>query len=302
MSRCWHCGGEIEFRYIDGRPTPIHLSGGWCQGDHGHSRVEVTPSEYRFEDVCRETTCPICRQGVYFFTHNGGSVWVDELGWPWPKHACFSREKTPPWMDFFAEALERKPQYRPAVGVICKARWMPAIRTLPPHILIAVDAGARGKVCVATNGSNTADYLLGRMASVDLAGRHMITSNHEERPIFDRMAPTWLLGLPESWPTIPYPSTFRPYPEDDTQEDSASRETKFHQETPETAARVAGWIKHIGGLVALTRKKRWRLGDEAYKKSIRQELAAIFSKVEKADPRAISKDLRKQVRLILSIG
>lgn len=25
---------------------------------------------------------------VWFIRHNGGSVWVDKLGWPWPKHEC----------------------------------------------------------------------------------------------------------------------------------------------------------------------------------------------------------------------
>jgi hypothetical protein len=31
----------------------------------------------------------MCQQQVFFVRHNGGSVWFDELGWPWPKHACF---------------------------------------------------------------------------------------------------------------------------------------------------------------------------------------------------------------------
>jgi hypothetical protein len=24
--------------------------------------------------------------------HNGGSVWFDELGWPWPKHPCYEED------------------------------------------------------------------------------------------------------------------------------------------------------------------------------------------------------------------
>jgi len=27
---------------------------------------------------------------VFFVRHNGGSVWFDDLGPPWPKHACFA--------------------------------------------------------------------------------------------------------------------------------------------------------------------------------------------------------------------
>ena len=31
MATCNKCGEEIEFRYIEGRPTPIHPNG-WCSG------------------------------------------------------------------------------------------------------------------------------------------------------------------------------------------------------------------------------------------------------------------------------
>lgn len=33
--------------------------------------------------------CPKCRKMVFWVRNNGGSVWVDELGWPWPEHPCF---------------------------------------------------------------------------------------------------------------------------------------------------------------------------------------------------------------------
>jgi hypothetical protein len=29
---------------------------------------------------------------VWLVHHNGGKVWVDELGWPWPKHSCFDTD------------------------------------------------------------------------------------------------------------------------------------------------------------------------------------------------------------------
>jgi hypothetical protein len=31
----------------------------------------------------------MCGASVYFVRHNGGSVWFDSLGKPWPKHSCF---------------------------------------------------------------------------------------------------------------------------------------------------------------------------------------------------------------------
>jgi len=44
------------------------------------------------EDFSRTTTCPRCGAAVYFVRHNGGSVWLDEMGYPWPKHPCFAAE------------------------------------------------------------------------------------------------------------------------------------------------------------------------------------------------------------------
>ena len=29
---------------------------------------------------------------ITFIRHNGGSVWLDELGSPWPKHGCFDNQ------------------------------------------------------------------------------------------------------------------------------------------------------------------------------------------------------------------
>lgn len=45
------------------------------------------------EDFCRPTRCPICGESVFFVRHNGGSVWFDELGEPWPKHGCFADDR-----------------------------------------------------------------------------------------------------------------------------------------------------------------------------------------------------------------
>jgi hypothetical protein len=38
--------------------------------------------------------CPQCSRTVFLVRHNGGSVWVDELGGAWPRHECFDREKS----------------------------------------------------------------------------------------------------------------------------------------------------------------------------------------------------------------
>ena len=217
MATCWHCGEEIEFRYIDGQCTPLHLSGGWCQGSGGFSGHTQTPSQYSerqpsgnyvradaiFDDICRPTVCPRCKKFVYFIRHNGGSVWVDELGWPWPKHSCFKKDADPSWFAFFKKHTDSiKPGTLP-VGVIIKAKWLPRDKDLPCRIILAVDCGTKYRLCLATNGTNTADYLLGRVVIVDAKNGRLITSNHEVRPILPLTVEAQDLGLDCNWAKAP---------------------------------------------------------------------------------------------------
>lgn len=103
MDICKYCGGEIEWRNINGQRTPIHVDGGRCDGAPPTSRFDkytrdwwliYGKPEYFFEDICKPTTCPNCHEPVYFIRHNGGSLWVDSLGWPWPKHPCFDHQNS----------------------------------------------------------------------------------------------------------------------------------------------------------------------------------------------------------------
>lgn len=90
MPTCNHCGEDIEFRYIDGRSTPIHVHGGWCTG------LEPRPpakgegwfrSAEAFTDP--NAICPVCGASVFYYQNSFGSrVFFDDLGWPWPKHGC----------------------------------------------------------------------------------------------------------------------------------------------------------------------------------------------------------------------
>jgi hypothetical protein len=88
MTTCRDCGEPIEFRHKDGKTTPLHFSGGcgWRNGSGVRSATAL-------ESECYPTTCPDCKDAVFFIRHNGGSVWVDPpLGPPWDKHDCMNRE------------------------------------------------------------------------------------------------------------------------------------------------------------------------------------------------------------------
>lgn len=92
METCKHCGGEIIFRYVGGSPTPIHVSGG-CSG-WGNSGSAPTSLHFeRDHPICFRSPCPKCGERVYFIRHNGGSMWVEELGWPWEKHPCMTSDE-----------------------------------------------------------------------------------------------------------------------------------------------------------------------------------------------------------------
>ena len=85
MSTCRKCGQDISFRYIDGILRPLHAYGSPC----GEALPFTDESLKRSVHI----RCPRCPQMVYLVRHNGGSVWLDELGWPWPKHGCFDSDR-----------------------------------------------------------------------------------------------------------------------------------------------------------------------------------------------------------------
>ncbi len=78
-----------------------HLGGGGNTGHTvAHDLTRKNSSHLRShnwgiiggEDFYKPTTCPECEALVYFVRHNGGSVWLDDLGQPWPKHPCFDND------------------------------------------------------------------------------------------------------------------------------------------------------------------------------------------------------------------
>ena len=107
MNACKNCGMEIKWRTISGQRIPMGCE---C-GDEDLRRSSASVGE----SFTREIRCPKCCARVYFVRHNGGSVWLDELGQPWPKHPCFDNQGSTEGLDEWLAAKETK-----IVGKIAK--------------------------------------------------------------------------------------------------------------------------------------------------------------------------------------
>lgn len=105
MSTCRKCGQEIVFRTNNyGQRIPIHFDG-TCDGYGNNSSIEQYNIRFKklSSYVNPNAKCPECDEQVFFYqSEYGGKVYFDELGPPWPKHACTdSRKKTivtPSWL------------------------------------------------------------------------------------------------------------------------------------------------------------------------------------------------------------
>lgn len=100
MSYCSQCGEPISFRTVNGQVMKIHEGGGWhCSGGSSSPSAsnlwtapKATCSRY-YRDHRSYThpnaTCPVCGQRVFYYeSEDGGRVFFDDLGPPWPKHPC----------------------------------------------------------------------------------------------------------------------------------------------------------------------------------------------------------------------
>lgn len=204
MSNCRYCGKEIEFRYIDGQCVPLHMDGSWCDGQVSGDGGRVVNSNVhiKFDDCCRITTCPECGDDVFFIKHNGGSVWVDSLGWPWPKHGCMERNKDPSWYRYFQSKELSKGDERLFAGIIVKSKWVSTEKNKSASIIVAIDGGEQGRTIFMIDGTTTSDYVLNKLAIFNHNTFELILSSSDVRKVLNIGVDPSLIDLPDNWPTI----------------------------------------------------------------------------------------------------
>lgn len=115
------------------------------------------------ESAAFSTTCPRCGARIYFVRHNGGCVYVDELGWPWPKHGCFASFSVPGWYDALLagrparEAVKsdsggaRRHHVPPRVGMIEAATPMSG---RPPRLALHIRSMENAKFVVRIDATH----------------------------------------------------------------------------------------------------------------------------------------------------
>lgn len=214
MPTCRYCGREIEFRYLNGQCTPIHVNGGGrCNGVSGGGggwkpiSTSSGPIVYRYEqeDFCHSTRCPICHASVYFIRHNGGCVWVDELGWPWPKHPCFDDAASSAGHRVFHVAAAPTNRHWVAGRV---ARIVVEGAGNDGYTLLAIWFSDNTRMCLSLRGRHR--EFAGQVVFVDRADdgsvRRLLDSRGEALTVTNAHLDPRLLNLPRNWIDAPGPT------------------------------------------------------------------------------------------------
>lgn len=167
MTICAECGQPVEFRFMDGRPIPLHFEGG-CSGSQGKTGGERV--RRNDESSCIRTKCPKCSDAVFFIRHNGGSVWIDPpLGPPWYRHDC---------MNVAGQSASGDPRQRTSIvdtelldelgereGIITGVVNISEISEDRRRTLLTIEVGEAEDLVVLVKGG--ADSFVGKIVIVD---------------------------------------------------------------------------------------------------------------------------------------
>lgn len=151
------------------------------------------------DSCCAPSVCKFCGATVFFVRHNGGSVFFDSLGWPWPKHACLVKAREPTWYLYISRRTQGEVKRFSSIGVIVRAKWICSSPPLPSRVVLAFDGGVGHRKCISVHGSNSADYYLGQIAAISDRYESIVLSNNNDQPIVERRVSPKELDLDENW-------------------------------------------------------------------------------------------------------
>lgn len=168
------------------------------------SQFENTQAPHWFpqklEEVCGNAACPQCGASVFFVRHNGGSVWLDDLGWPWPKHSCFA-DSEPSLMSYFRRYAPNKD--------LCEANQSGADLRLGSIVkvgeksvgvaLIAFVFGNQHTACLSIDWTDKIQPKVGFSGVLDMPSRTLTLSTYQQYKVLQGDVSATELGLPADW-------------------------------------------------------------------------------------------------------
>ncbi len=142
-------------------------------------------------------------------------MWVEELGWPWPKHGCFDSKPEPSWSKYLRANTSKKVVAETTTPAASEARFyessspsgfvgvvVAALRFYADGkalIALAIEGGGLGRRLVFIDGDSTADYYLGCIAVLIENDAKVVLSNHKTKPLLAGSVALEQLGLPSAW-------------------------------------------------------------------------------------------------------
>lgn len=102
---------------------PPNCNCGWGEGSNSSFAGHMTSNQFTshclsvYSQAESFTTpnanCPVCGESVFYHkSQNGGSVYFDELGPPWPKHPCTNNGSTYNSFSLFPSTMYKKKNYQ----------------------------------------------------------------------------------------------------------------------------------------------------------------------------------------------
>jgi hypothetical protein len=184
MDVCNKCGDEVTIRTNDGgKRVPYHFYGKCIP----FGRV----IRFKGEAFCRPTKCTSCGNQVFFVRHNGGSVWFDDLGWPWPKHPCYAATAT----KYDGSRVLRQ------MGIIWK------LRIGGQRTMLAIEGLNTERYCIGIIRAEPREDLTGSLVSFDdsnltdmRGGCYKIYSDSLLPQHLD-LSPDWITSAKRIWAT-----------------------------------------------------------------------------------------------------
>jgi len=107
----------------------------------------------------------------------------------------------PSWYSYIKKRTPDNVQKKLFNGIVIKVKWQRRVDNTPARIIMAIDGGDQGRVVLATEGTNVAEYMLGRFVVADFDKMKLFSCSKDIKPILEIDIRPELVGLPGNWAT-----------------------------------------------------------------------------------------------------